>query len=65
MPFNSFNFWVIFPLIFVLYWAIPVKYNGARKVYLTLVSYFLYMLWKPAFAIVLFGVTLITYWGGL
>ena len=64
MPFNSFNFWLIFPFIFGLYWLIPTKYNQARKVFLVLVSYLLYMNWKPAFAIVLLGVTLITYWGG-
>ena len=65
MPFNSFNFWLIFPFIFGLYWLIPAKYNQAKKVFLILVSYLLYMNWKPAFAIVLMGVTLITYWGGL
>lgn len=65
MPFNSFNFWLVFPFIFGLYWLIPAKYNQARKVFLVLVSYLLYMNWKPAFAIVLLGVTLITYWGGL
>lgn len=64
MPFNSFNFWLIFPFIFVLYWLIPAKYNQARKVFLVLVSYLLYMNWKPAFAIVLLGVTLVTYGGG-
>lgn len=32
--------------------------------FLVLASYLLYMNWKPAFAIVLFGVTLVTYWGG-
>ena len=65
MPFNSFNFWLIFPFIFGLYWLIPAKYNQGRKVFLVLVSYLLYMNWKPAFAIVLLGVTLITFWGGL
>ena len=64
MPFNSFNFWLVFPFIFGLYWLIPVKYNQARKVFLILVSYLLYMNWKPAFALVLLGVTLITFWGG-
>lgn len=65
MPFNSFNFWLIFPFIFGLYWLIPAKYNQVRKVFLVLVSYLLYMNWKPAFTIVLLGVTLITFWGGL
>lgn len=64
MPFNSFNFWLIFPFIFGLHWLIPAKYNQARKVFLVLVSYLLYMNWKPAFAIVLLGVTLVTYGGG-
>ena len=65
MPFNSLNFWLGFPFIFGLYWLIPAKYNQLRKVFLVLVSYLLYMNWKPVFALVLLGVTLITYWGGL
>lgn len=64
MAFNSFNFWLIFPLIFVFYWAIPVKWNTWRKVLLLVVSYLLYMNWEPAYALVLLGVTLVTYWGG-
>lgn len=64
MAFNSFSFWLIFPFIFGIYWLIPAKWNLWRKMFLVLASYLLYMNWKPAFAIVLFGVTLITYWGG-
>lgn len=64
MPFNSFNFWLIYPFIFGLYWLIPAKYNQVRKVMLILVSYLLYMNWKPVFALVLLGVTLVTFWGG-
>ena len=64
MAFNSFNFWLVFPFIFGLYWLIPSKYNQWRKVFLVVASYLLYMNWKPAFALVLLGVTLITYWGG-
>lgn len=65
MVFNSFNFWLIFPFIFVMYWAIPTKYNRVRNGFLLLVSYLLYMNWKPAFALVLLGVTAITYLGGV
>lgn len=65
MPFNSFNFWLIFPFIFGIYWLIPVRFNQGRKVFLTVVSYLLYMNWKPAFALVLLGVTLITFFGGI
>ena len=64
MAFNSFNFWLVFPFIFGLYWLIPAKWNQWRKVFLIVASYLLYMNWKPAFALVLLGVTLITYWGG-
>ena len=64
MAFNSFSFWFVFPFIFGLYWLIPAKYNQWRKVFLVLASYLLYMNWKPAFAIVLLGVTMVTYWGG-
>lgn len=63
MAFNSFNFWLVFPFIFGLYWLIPAKWNQWRKVFLVVASYLLYMNWKPAFALVLLGVTLIT-WGG-
>lgn len=64
MSFTSFNFWIIFPIIFVFYWAIPIKWNTCRKLFLFIVSYLLYMNWKPCFALVLLGVTLVTYWGG-
>jgi D-alanyl-lipoteichoic acid acyltransferase DltB (MBOAT superfamily) len=64
MAFNSFSFWFLFPFIFVFYWAIPAKWNIWRKVWLLVVSYLLYMNWKPSFAIILLGVTLITYLGG-
>ena len=65
MPFNSFNFWLLFPLIFGIYWLIPVRFNQWRKVFLVVVSYLLYMNWKPAFALALLGVTAITFGGGV
>lgn len=64
MLFNTLKFLLIFPLIFGLHWAIPARYNQWRKAFLILVSYLLYMNFKPAFALVLFGVTLVTYFGG-
>lgn len=65
MLFNSFQFWLVFPLIFCIYWIIPAKCNVWRKWFLIIVSYLLYMNWKPAYALVLLTVTLITYWGRL
>lgn len=54
---------MVFPVIFLSYWVIPVRFQEVRKWWLVIVSYLLYMSWKPAFALVLFAVTLETYFG--
>lgn len=64
MIYNSFNFIVLFPLIFLLYYVIPAKYQKTRNLFLLAVSYALYVCWKPVFALVLLGVTAVTFWGG-
>lgn len=61
MIFNSFNFLVLFPILFLLYYIIPVGKAKWRNGYLLLVSYLLYANWKPAYALILFGVTGMTY----
>lgn len=63
MAFNSFNFWLVFPLLFGLYWLIPSRFPSYKKWYLIIISYLLYMNWKPAFAVVLLFVTCITFYG--
>lgn len=65
MLFNSFNFFVIFPFIFAIYWVIPSNWHPFRKWWLILVSYLLYMNWNPVFALVLLFITIVTYAGGL
>lgn len=62
MIFNSFNFIVLFPLIFLLYYAIPAKYSRGRNLFLLLVSYLLYLQWEPVYALILLTVTVITYY---
>lgn len=64
MSFTSVSFWLVFPCLFMVYWIIPSKWVIIRKIFLIIISYALYMNFKPAFALVLFGVTLVTYWGG-
>ena len=64
MIFNSFHFLVFFPLLFLVYYLIPAKRVRWRNGYLLLVSYFLYANWKPAYALILLGVTAVTFWGG-
>ena len=61
MLLNSFNFWIIFPFIFIVYWLVPSRYVSTKKWILIIVSYLLYMNFKPAYALILLGVTLITY----
>ena len=62
MIYNSFNFIVLFPLIFVLYYLIPARFQKGRNVFLLAVSYLLYLNWKPVYALILLGVTLVTYY---
>lgn len=64
MVYNSFFFLICFPLVFLLYYLIPAKFKQARNLFLLVVSYALYIRWKPALALVLLGVTIVTYWGG-
>lgn len=61
MIYNSFNFLVIFPLIFILYYAIPAKNKNVRNVFLLIVSYLLYVNWTPIYALILAFVTFVTY----
>ena len=65
MIYNSFLFLVCFPLIFLLYYLIPAKYQKGRNLFLLVVSYVLYINWKPIYALILFGVTGITYLSAL
>lgn len=72
MVFNSFQFLWLFPLIFLGYYFLPClftrsperKSNVANKL-LLLVSYGLYMQWNPAYALILLGVTAVTYFFAL
>lgn len=61
MIFNSFNFIILFPILFLLYYAIPAKYNKIRNIFLLVVSYLLYIQWKPIYALILLGITFVTF----
>lgn len=65
MIYNSFLFVVCFPLIFLLYYLIPAKYQKGRNFFLLIVSYVLYINWKPVYALILLGVTGITFLSAL
>lgn len=65
MIYNSFNFIIVYPLIFLLYYVIPAQYTKLRNFFLLAVSYLLYLQWKPVYALILLGVTSITYFAAL
>lgn len=62
MLFNSFHFLIFFPIVVLLYFAIPKKF---RYLWLLLASYYFYMSWFPKWAVLLLFSTVITYLSGL
>lgn len=62
MLFNSFSFMLFFPIVVILYFALPHK---VRYLWLLGASYYFYMSWNPKYAILIALSTLITYASGL
>ena len=62
MSFNSFQFLVFFPVVVILYYAIPKK---LRSVWLLIASYYFYMSWNAKYAILILTSTVITYLSGI
>lgn len=65
MIYNSFNFIILFPLIFLVYYVIPSRHTKTRNLYLLAVSYLLYLQWKPVYALILLYVTAVTYYSAI
>lgn len=63
MLFNSFAFILFFPVVCIVYFAIPR--NNWRNYFLLAASYFFYMGWKPEYALLLLTSTIITYWAAI
>lgn len=62
MLFNSIDFLLFFPAVVFIYFLIPVKF---RYIWLAVSSYYFYMCWNPLYALILLGITGITYAGGI
>ena len=62
MLYNSFPFLLFFPITSLLYFAVPQR---LRWIYLLFVSYFFYMNWNPAYALLMISLTIITFVGAL
>jgi alginate O-acetyltransferase complex protein AlgI len=71
MIFNSFEFIWLFPIIFCLYYLVIMRqfvmdyYPKIGNYLLIIISYSLYIKWKPIYALILLGVTAITYFFAL
>lgn len=59
MLFNSFAFLLFFPIVAILYFAIPK--NSWRNYFLLAASYYFYMCWKPEYSLLLLTSTALTF----
>ncbi len=59
MLFNSLEFILFFPLVTLFYFLLPGQ--KWRNIFLLLASYYFYMCWEPAYALLLLTSTLVTY----
>lgn len=62
MSFVSIQFFLFFPIVTLVYFALPHK---LRWLWLLCASYFFYMSWNPAYGLLLAVSTAITYFSGL
>ena len=61
MLFNSIGFLLFFPVVCLLYFSIPSERVRLRNGLLLLASYWFYMNWEPAYALLLLLSTLVTW----
>lgn len=64
MLFNTLRFLLLFPVIFAVYWTLPIRWQMIRKSFLLCISYLLYINFCPVHTFVLLGITIVTYIGG-
>lgn len=63
MLFNSFAFLLFFPIVCIVYYALPTL--KLRNFFLLVASYYFYMNWEPVYALLLVASTGITYLAAL
>lgn len=61
MLFNSLAFLLFFPIVCILYFCIPASQLKFRNLLLLVASYYFYMNWEPAYALLMLTSTIITY----
>ena len=65
MLFNSIDFLLFFPIVCVFYFCIPTSQLRMRNLFLLAASYYFYMNWEPAYALLLLTSTAVTYLAAL
>jgi D-alanyl-lipoteichoic acid acyltransferase DltB (MBOAT superfamily) len=65
MLFNSLDFAVFLPLVFIIYWAIPRHCVRLRNLFLVASSYLFYSFWDWRFLVLIVGSTVMDYVLGL
>lgn len=62
MLFNSLEFLIFFPIVIIIYFALPKK---IKQFWLLVASYYFYMCWNAKYIFLIFFSTVITYGSGL
>src|SRR5437763_2178426 len=62
MLFNSFQYWMFFVIVAVLFYSVPFRFG---KVLLLLASYVFYMWWDPCFIVLILTSTAVDYFLGI
>lgn len=62
MLFNSFSFLIFLPIVLLVYYMLPIR---IRWVWLLISSYYFYMSWNAAYALLLLFSTAVTWFGSL
>jgi alginate O-acetyltransferase complex protein AlgI len=62
MLFNSFQYWIFFLIVAVLFYSVPFRVG---KVLLLLASYVFYMWWDPRFIVLILTSTIVDYYLGI
>jgi len=62
MLFNSFGYFLFLPIVWLLFWISPKRFSTGI---LLIASYVFYMIWKPEYGLLIFGLTIFNYILGL
>ncbi|HEY7002238.1 MAG TPA: MBOAT family O-acyltransferase [Candidatus Udaeobacter sp.] len=62
MLFNSFQYWIFFFIVAVLFYSVPFRFG---KILLLLASYVFYMWWDPRFIVLILTSTIVDYYLGI